>query len=123
MTKLPNGFYSYSDGYLNSMNKQGLINYIRTIEKNWENALITNEIQYTNCKQLLAEERNKAINEFVERLKVILKDMQILSLQGEDDCPHDVCPYDNQSITCEYCIREQTIKDIERIAEEMRGAE
>ncbi len=32
MTKLPNGFYSYSDGYLKSMNKQGLINYIRIDE-------------------------------------------------------------------------------------------
>lgn len=68
MTKLPNGFYSYSDGYLKSMNKQGLINYIRTIEKNWENALITNEIQYKNCKKLLSEEHNKTIDEFVERI-------------------------------------------------------
>lgn len=69
------------------------------------------------------EIRNKAIAEFAERLKEILKDMQILSLRGEDDCPHDNCPYGNQSITCEYCIREQIIKDIDRIAQEMRGAE
>lgn len=70
MTKLPNGFYSYSDGYLKSMNKQGLINYIRTIEKNWENQLITNDIQYANCKKLLVEERNKAIDEFAEALRL-----------------------------------------------------
>lgn len=68
MTKLSNGFYSYSDGYLKSMNKQGLINYIRTIEKNWENALITNETQYNNCNKLLVEERNKAIDEFASTL-------------------------------------------------------
>lgn len=70
MTKLPNGFYSYSDGYLKSMNKQGLINYIRTIEKNWENQLITNDIQYANCKKLLVEERNKAIDDFAEALRL-----------------------------------------------------
>lgn len=69
MTKLSNGFYSYSDSYLKSRNKQDLINYIRTIEKNWENALITNDIQYHNCKRLLSEERNKAIDEFAETLK------------------------------------------------------
>jgi ribosomal protein S20 len=68
MTKLSNGFYSYSDSYLKSRNKQDLINYIRTIEKNWENALITNDIQYHNCKRLLAEERNKTIEEFVNTL-------------------------------------------------------
>lgn len=66
------------------------------------------------------EIRNIAIDEFAERLKAILKDMQILSMRGEDDCPHDDCPYSNQSITCEYCIREQTIKDIEQIAEELK---
>ena len=68
MTKFSNGFYSYSDSYLKSRNKQDLINYIRTIEKNWENALITNDIQYHNCKRLLSEERNKAIEEFVNTL-------------------------------------------------------
>ena len=93
MTKLPNGFYSYSDGYLKSMNKQGLINYIRTIEKNWENALITNEIQYRNCKKLLAEERNKTIDEFTERV------MQYRSMS------------------------EMNRKMIQQIAEKMRGAE
>lgn len=69
MTKFLNGFYSYSDSYLKSRNKQDLINYIRTIENNWKNQLITNEIQYNNCKKLLAEERNNAIDEFAEMLK------------------------------------------------------
>lgn len=69
ISTLSNGFYSRSDSYLKSMKKQDLINYIRTIEKNWENALITNDIQYQNCKRLLAEERNKTIDEFAEQLK------------------------------------------------------
>ena len=80
MTKLPNGFYSYSDVYLKSMNKQGLINYIRTIEKNWENALITNETQYNNCKILLVEERNKAIDEFVDSIKTELDRFGVVNL-------------------------------------------
>ena len=65
---MSNGFYTFSDSYLKNMRKQDLINYIRTIEKNWENALVTNDIQYHNCKKLLAEERNKAIDEFTEAL-------------------------------------------------------
>ena len=69
MVRFANGFYSFSDSYLKSMKKQDLINYIRTIEKNWENALITNDIQYANCKRLLEEERAKAIDEFVKAIK------------------------------------------------------
>ena len=80
MNKLPNGFYRYSDCYLKSMNKQGLINYIRTIEKNWENALITNETQYNNCKILLVEERNKAIDEFVDSIKTELDRFGVVNL-------------------------------------------
>ena len=68
MTRFSNGFYTFSDSYLKSMKKQDLINYIRTIEKNWENALITNETQYNNCNKLLVEERNKAIDEFASTL-------------------------------------------------------
>lgn len=69
MVRFSNGFYSFSDSYLKSMRKQDLINYIRTIEKNWENQLITNDIQYNNCMKLLAEERNKAIDEVFNFLK------------------------------------------------------
>lgn len=70
MNRHPNGFYGYSDSYLKSMKKQYLINYIRTIEKNRENQLITNDIQYSNCKRLLVEERNKAIDDFAEALRL-----------------------------------------------------
>ena len=65
------------------MNKQGLINYIRTIEKNWENALITNETQYNNCNKLLVEERNKAIDEFAEQLKEKWIESDDLSISSE----------------------------------------
>lgn len=68
ISKLANGFYTFSDNHFKAMRKQDLINYIRTIENNWENALITNAIQYDNCKRLLAEERNKAIDKFAETL-------------------------------------------------------
>ena len=69
MVRFSNGFYSFSDSYFKSMRKQDLINYIRTIEKNWENQLITNDIQYNNCMKLLAEERNKAIDDVFDFLK------------------------------------------------------
>lgn len=68
MSKFANGFYTWSDEHFKSMKKQDLINYIRTIEKNWENALITNEIQYNNCKILLVEERKKVIDEYFDEL-------------------------------------------------------
>ena len=99
MERHPNGFYTFSDSYLKSAKKQDLINYIRTIEKNWENALITNEIQYRNCKKLLAEERNKAIDEFVERMK------------------EKWIKADDLSISSEF------FDFVDEIAEEMRGAE
>lgn len=113
MTKLPNGFYSYSDSYLKSMKKQDLINYIRTIEKNWENQLITNEIQYDNCKRLLAEERNKAIDEFTERLKEN-------SIRGAFEYkPNKKEPWHKVRAFC----RVVGMRKIDEIAEEMRGAE
>ena len=96
MVRFSNGFYSFSDSYFKNMRKQDLINYIRTIEKNWENQLITNDIQYSNCKRLLSEERNKAIDEFAERLK------EKSYFPRSDDFVVDV-------------------NDIDRIAEQMKG--
>ena len=67
----------------------------------------------------------KAIDEFAERLKEMLKGMQMVELQGEDVCPcsesGEECPYINQDIGCQYCAREHTIKDIDEIAEQMKG--
>lgn len=83
ISKMSNGFYTFSDSYLKSMRKQDLINYIRTIEKNWQNSLITNCIQYENCKRLLAEERNKAIDEFVEKIYDFLS-LEDISYYRED---------------------------------------
>lgn len=72
------------------------------------------------------EIRAKAIDEFAERIKERLKGLQMVELQGGDKCPcsetGEPCPYINQDISCQYCAREHTIKDIEEIAEEMIGA-
>ena len=72
ISRKPNGFYTWSDEHFKRMSKQDLIDYIRIIEKNWENGLITNEIQYENCMRLLSEERNKAIDEFVKQMKELV---------------------------------------------------
>jgi hypothetical protein len=68
---------------------------------------------------------NKAIDEFAEALKERLKGMQMVELQGEDVCPcaetGEECPYINQDIGCQYCAREQTIKDILEIAEQLKS--
>ena len=103
MVRFANGFYSFSDSYLKAMRKQDLINYIRTIEKNWENQLITNDIQYNNCKRLLAEERNKAIDEFAERLKNKL-----------------VLRYGNATVTEQY-VAIQATDWCNEIAEQLKG--
>ena len=72
-----------------------------------------------------AEIRAKAVDEFAEVLKERLKGMQMVELQGEDVCPcaktGEECPYMNQDIGCQYCAREQTIRDIDEIAEQLKG--
>lgn len=71
------------------------------------------------------EIRSNAIDEFAERLKERLKGMQMVELQGEDVCPcsetGEDCPYMNQDVGCQYCAREQTIKDIAEIVEKLKG--
>lgn len=49
------GRKTYSDSTLKSMTKDKLINIIRCLESNLRNAYETNDIQYENCKRLLAE--------------------------------------------------------------------
>ena len=49
------GRKTYSDSTLKSMTKDELINIIRCLESNLRNAHETNDIQYENCKRLLAE--------------------------------------------------------------------
>lgn len=71
------------------------------------------------------EIRNKAIDEFAELIKERIVGMQMAELQGEDVCPcretGEECQYMNQDIGCQYCAREQTIKDIDEIAEQLKG--
>lgn len=49
------GRKTYSDSTLKSMTKDELIEVIRCLESNLRNAHETNDIQYENCKRLLAE--------------------------------------------------------------------
>ena len=49
------GRKTYSDSTLKSMTKDELIDIIRCLESNLRNAHETNDIQYENCKRLLAE--------------------------------------------------------------------
>lgn len=78
-----------------------------------------------DIKEMARNVRNNAIDEFAERIKERIVGMQIAELQGEDICPcaenGKECPYINQDIGCQYCAREQTIKDIDEIAEQMKG--
>lgn len=119
MVRFSNGFYTFSDSYLKSMRKQDLINYIRTIEKNWQNALISNDIQYSNCKKLLEEERNKAIDEFAERMKEkILEEIYSVS---ESQKIYEVGS--DMSTTCSHIMG--TLRDVHHriigeIAEQMK---
>lgn len=68
MTRDKYGIPNYANSTLLSMPKSELLGYIRTIEKNWRNAEQTIEIQVENCKKLLAEERNKAIDDFIDNV-------------------------------------------------------
>lgn len=75
MTRDKYGIPLYANSTLLSMTKSELLGYIRTIEHNWRSAEQTIEIQAENCKRLLAEESNKAIDDFVEQANVeIYKD-------------------------------------------------
>ena len=78
-----------------------------------------------DIKEMAKNIRAKAIDEFAELMKEKLKDMKFAEFQGIDVCPFaktgEECPYINQDIGCQYCAREQTIKDIDEIAEQLKG--
>ena len=72
MGKVPVGAYTYSDSYLKQLRKAELIEYYRRVEGNWFNAIETNNIQYDNCKTLLKNERNKAIEDSKEAVAICI---------------------------------------------------
>ena len=78
-----------------------------------------------DIKEMAKNIRAKAIDEFAELMKEKLKDMQFAEFQGIDVCPSaktgEECPYINQDVGCQYCAREQTIKEIDEIAEQLKG--
>lgn len=67
MTRDKFGIPNYANSTLLAMPKQDLLAYIRTIEHNWRSAEQTIEIQAENCKKLLAEERNKAVDDAMKK--------------------------------------------------------
>lgn len=95
--------------------------------KQWKSDVVEGFCKYdaSSLEELVENVRNKAIDEFAHELKERLKGMQMAELQGEDVCPcgetGKECPYINQDIGCQYCAREQAIKDIDEIAEQMKG--
>ena len=68
MSDVPIGAYTYSDSYLRHLRKDELIDYYRTLENNWFNEIIALNNQAESCKKLLKEERNKAIDDFYNKL-------------------------------------------------------
>lgn len=71
------------------------------------------------------EIRNKVIDEFAELMKERLKDIQFAEIQGIDVCPcsktGEECPYINQDIGCQYCAREHTIQEVDKITEQLKA--
>ena len=88
-----NGVYIYSDSYLKKKTKSELIEYIRTIEKNWIKAEETNNIQFENCKKLLLEERNGVIKDFADRLSEYL-DVKNATKYGNKNAEQQANSYD-----------------------------
>lgn len=68
MSDVPIGAYTYSDSYLRHLRKDELIEHYRTLENNWFNEIIALNNQAESCKKLLKEERNKAIDDFYNKL-------------------------------------------------------
>lgn len=108
--KCENDCLKYVQNYGFDVNKEEL-----------EKALIYDRRQYDKG---FSDGYKMAIDEFAERLKERLKGLQMVELQGKDMCPcsetGEECPYINHDVGCQYCAREQTIKDIDEIAEELR---
>lgn len=67
------GRKTYSDSTLKSMTKDKLIDIIRCLESNLRNAYKTNDIQYENCKRLLAENGVIEDESFSEQVKAWIK--------------------------------------------------
>ena len=63
----------YSDSTLKSMTKDELIDIIRCLESNLKNAHETNDIQYENCKRLLAKNGIIENESFGEQVKAWIK--------------------------------------------------
>ena len=106
------------------MRKKQILEFFNDINYAYNNSGMHDSLSIM-LDEMEHEIRNKAIDEFAEKIIERLKGMQMAELQGEDVCPYgdtfEECPYINSELGCQYCAREQTIKDIDEIAEQMKG--
>ena len=105
MSDVPIGAYTFSDSYLRKLKKDDLIEYYRTLEKNWFNEIKLSNIQIDNSKKLLKEEYNKAIDDFREEL-----------LKVDNSAIPQYCQAEFCEGNCKKCTSE-----IYKIAEQLKG--
>lgn len=79
------GRKTYSDSTLKSMTKDELIDVIRCLESNLRNAYETNDIQYENCKKLLAKNGIIEDEAFSEQVKAWIKAGLTLSESDKEE--------------------------------------
>lgn len=75
----------YSDSTLKSMTKDELIDIICCLESNLRNAYETNDIQYENCKKLLAKNGIIEGEAFSEQVKAWIKAGLTLSESDKEE--------------------------------------
>lgn len=85
MSDVPIGAYTFSDSYLRKLKKDDLIEYYRTLEKNWFNEIKSSNIQIDNSKKLLKEEYNKAVDDFAESVKNLIVDLSVIRFKDIDE--------------------------------------
>lgn len=85
MSDVPIGAYTFSDSYLRKLKKDELIEYYRTLEKNWFNEIKSSNIQIDNSKKLLKEEYNKAVDDFAELVKNLIVDLSVIKFKDIDE--------------------------------------
>lgn len=84
MSEIPFGAYTYSDSYLRKLKKNELIEYYRTLGKNWFGLIEAKNIQFENLKKMLREEYCKAVDDFANGISDILEGGTIYNMDCVD---------------------------------------
>lgn len=65
----------------------------------------------------------RGAKEFAEKVKSQIMIMQAAELRGEDMCPCKEtgmeCKYIGSNVSCQYCTRETTLKQIDKLLKEL----